>query len=168
MKPLALRQERGPRGGAKAAGRGFLQRLLDLEHLLQQLRRRLRLHRGAFGGLAALLQPEQILDPRDRVAERPVRGVDQRGGLERLRLLLRGRTLMKIRVVLARQRIEPPLQLVRVDGEPPGQPEHFEVVHSALLEIRTGPDAGPVLGFDGDLSTPRTTCHSRSSISPAD
>src|SRR5207249_680983 len=70
-------------------------------------------------------------DACDRVTEGAVGGVQPRRGLERSRLLLGWRRLMEVGVVPPRQLVESPLQLRRVDGEPPWQPEHLEVVHPA-------------------------------------
>src|SRR5437870_9171795 len=143
--PLSLGGERLPRAGVEPVRLprlGFLERLLDLEHLLEQLGRRLRLHRGALTRLAALFEPDQIFDPRDRIAERVVRGVEARGGRENLRLALRGRALMVVGVAAARELVELPLELGGVDGESSRQLEHLEVIH-ALLKMRTGPPPGP-------------------------
>src|SRR5262245_61105698 len=131
--PVPLRGQRLPRAAVQLAGRfRLLERFLDLEHLLEQLRRRLRLHRGALARVAALLEAYQVLDPRERLAQRPVRGVEARRGLEDLRLALGRRPLMEIGVAASRELVELALQLGRVDGEPSRQSEDLEVIHPLL------------------------------------
>src|SRR5262245_29146122 len=80
---VALRGERLPRARIEAAGLAsrlrLLERLLDLEHLLEQFGRRLGLHGGALAGLATLFEAHEVFDARQRIAQRPVRGVQPRG-----------------------------------------------------------------------------------------
>src|SRR5947208_1037980 len=128
---IARGDERGAAGLVEATHLRLRERLLDLEHLLQQLGRRLGLDRSALLRVTALLEADEVLDACDRIPEGAVRGVQPRRGLERPRLLLRRRRLVEVRVVEPRQLVELPLQLHRVDGEPPRQPEHLEVVHPA-------------------------------------
>src|SRR5688572_26724946 len=59
--PLPLLGERGAAGGVQSARAQVGQRLLDLEHLLQQLRWRLGLHRRAFPRVTAFFQPHDVL-----------------------------------------------------------------------------------------------------------
>src|SRR5262249_58517304 len=80
--PIALGGQRFLRGGLEPARLRLLERLLDLEHLLEQLGRRLGLHGRALTRVAALLEAHQVLDPRERIAQRPLRGVEARGGVE--------------------------------------------------------------------------------------
>src|SRR3990167_2070666 len=86
--PVAVRVE--------PAGLGLRERLLDLEHLLEQLRGRRRPDRRPLPRRAALLEPHQVLHARDPVAQRAVRGVQPRGGLERPRLRLGRRGLVEV------------------------------------------------------------------------
>ena len=144
--PIPLGRERLLRAGLEPAGLSgrlrLLERFLDLEHLLEQLGRRLWLHRGALTRLAALFEPDQVFDPRDRIAQGAVCGVEARGGLENLRLALRRRALVEIGMTAARELVELTLELGSVDGEPSRQPEHLEVIHP-LPKMRTGPPPGP-------------------------
>src|SRR5712691_6466114 len=143
--PVPLRRQGPAPRGVEAAGLRLLQRFLDLEHLREQLRRRLGLLGGARLGVTTLLEAHEVLDARDRVAQRAVRRVEPRGGLEHARLRLRGLRLVEVRVRASRQLVELPLQLGRVQTEPPGEPEDLEVIHAPyrLLKMRTGPPPGP-------------------------
>src|SRR5262245_59330853 len=99
---LALGRERLPRRIVELSGSrlgpGLGQGLLDLEHLLEQLRRRLGLHRRALLGLAPLLQPHEVFDPRERITQRAVCCVEPGRGFERAGLLLWRRRRMEIRM----------------------------------------------------------------------
>src|SRR5712691_3521286 len=167
---VALDDERGAAGLVEAARLGLRERLLDLEHLHQQLGRGLGLDRGALLRVAALLETHEVLDARDRVPEGSVGSVQPRRRLERPHLLLGRRRLVEVRVVPPRQLVELPLQLRCIDGEPPRKSEDLEVVHSltpsrSRRQNKNGPSAGPVLGGSTDPATPRTTCRIHSSTS---
>src|SRR5262249_18773155 len=136
----------------EAARSGVLQGFLDLEHLLEQLRRRLRLHRGALLRVTPFLEPHQVLDARDRITQYPVRRVQLRRGLEDLGLPLRRRGLMEVRMALPREVVELALELGDVDAQPPWQSEHLEMIHtlrSPPSEMATGPSPGPFRGGRG-------------------
>src|SRR5712692_9963501 len=126
--PVALLPERLSGGVVEHAGPGLGQRLLDLEHLGQQLGRGLRLHDRALARLPALFEPDQVFDAGDRIAERAVRRVEPRRGVQRSRLFLGRRPVVEVGMVPARQLIESPLQLGPVDVESPRESEHLEVV----------------------------------------
>src|SRR6266446_4686849 len=64
----------------------FRQRFLDLQHLLEQLARRLGLVGGALADLPPLLQRDQVLHPRERIPQGAVGAVDLRGSGQRFRL----------------------------------------------------------------------------------
>src|SRR5262249_35831952 len=125
---------------------------LDLEHLLEQLGRRLRLHHNALLRIATFLKPHQVLDPRDRIAQRPIRHIEPRRSFQDLNLPLRQRGLMEVRMALPRELVELPLELGDVDAQPPWQSEHLEMIHtlrSPPSEIATGPSPGPFHGGRG-------------------
>src|SRR5262245_23024087 len=87
--PLPLLGEPGPRGRREAVGLGLLERLLHLEHLLEQIARRHRARRRALPRLPPLLEGDQVLDPAEIVAEGAVRPVHEGRLLEGLALALR-------------------------------------------------------------------------------
>src|SRR3989454_6930314 len=127
--PLPLGPQRRPRPLIEPAGLGLGQGLLDLEHLLEQFGRRLGLDRRPFLRLPSLFQADEVLDPRDGVPQRPVGGVQPRGGVQRAGLLVEWGARVEVWVVAPRQLVELPLQLRHVDAQPTRQPEYFEVVH---------------------------------------
>src|SRR5262245_52311471 len=152
QEPIALPGERLTRGRVETTRARVLQSFLDLEHLLEQLGRRLRLHHGALLRVTPLLEPHQVLDARDRIAQRPVRRVEPRRGFQDLGLPLRRRGLMEVRMALPRELVELPLELGEVDTQPPRQPEYLEVIHalrSPPSEMATGPLPGPFRGGRG-------------------
>src|SRR5262245_15939092 len=103
VQPLTLGAQSLAGAGVEPAGFRLLQRLLDLEHLLEQLRRRLWLRGGPLAGLAAFFQPHEVFDARDRVAQRPVGRVQTSRRLEDLGLPLRGRALVEVGMTPARE-----------------------------------------------------------------
>src|SRR5437899_4048044 len=127
--PPALLGERAPGVLVEAAGAGLGQRFLDLEHLLQQLGRRLRLLARALLRLPALLEANEVVDARDRIAKRPVGGVEPRRRRERLRLVFGARAGVEVRMVAPRQLVEPLLQRRGVDPQASLEPEYLEVIH---------------------------------------
>src|SRR4030095_15582239 len=133
----------------EVAGPGLLDGLPPLEHLLEEIARRLRPRLCALARVPALLQGDEVFDARDGISERGVRAVHQRRARERGRLGLLVRRLMEIRVMDAAQLVEPPAESLAIHRELPGQPEHREVaVHAPhvhlSLKMRTGPP-GPVV-----------------------
>ena len=88
-------------GLVDAATLGFLECLLDLEHLGEQARGGFGLDRFTLLRVASLFEAKQILDPSDGVTQRAVRGVDQGGCAQGPRLILRRGTQIKVRVMLA-------------------------------------------------------------------
>src|SRR2546426_3091724 len=170
---IALSGEGLPRAGLQPVRSvrrlGLLQRFLDLEHFLQQLGRRLRFHGRALFGLAPLFEPDQILDPTDRIAQRPVCGVEPRRRVQDFGLALRGSRLVKVGVVAPGELVELALQLGTVDPEPARQSEHLEVIHRPLCpqkrERALRRARSPKLE---DPATPKTTCRIHSSTSPGD
>src|SRR5262245_13432334 len=144
--PVALPGERLARGRVETTRARLLESFLDLEHLLEQLGRRLRLHHGALARVTTFFEPHQVLDARDRIAQRPVGRVEPRRGFQDLGLPLRRRGLMEVRMTLPRELIELPLKLGEIDTQPPRQPEYLEMIHtlrSPPSEMATGPSAGP-------------------------
>jgi hypothetical protein len=74
--PLALRGERRARRVVEPPACASCKRFLDLEHLLEELRRRLRLDGVAVRcRLATFLEAHQVFDARDGIAQRAVGGV---------------------------------------------------------------------------------------------
>src|SRR5262249_23789842 len=121
----------------------LLQRLLNLEHLGEQIRGHLGLGRALLPKLSPFLECDQVLDPREGVAQRPIGAIDEGRGLEGARLRLCPRSMVEVGMVAARELVEAPLQRLRIDPELARQPEHLEVVGHGLREMRTGP-RGPV------------------------
>src|SRR5215510_5624805 len=150
--PVPLADERLARGRVEDARSGVLQGFLALEHLLEQLGRRLRLHHGALLRVTTFLEPYQVLDARDRIAQRPIGRVEPSRGFQDLGLPLRRRGLMEVRMALPRELVELALELGHVDAQPPWQPEHLEMIHtlrSPPSEMATGPSSGPFRGGRG-------------------
>src|SRR5262245_11532469 len=150
--PVALSGEHLARGRVEATRARLLGIFCDLEHFLEQLGRRLRLHQGALARVAAFLEPHQILDARDRIAQRPIRRVEPRRGFQDLGLPLRRRGLVEVGMALPRELIELPLKLDEVDAQPPREPEYLEMIHalrSPPSEMATGPSSGPFRGSRG-------------------
>src|SRR6185436_21118726 len=88
------------------------------------------------------LQPDQILHARDRVAQRAVRGVHQRGLLQRACLVVRRRLLLEVRMPLSRQLVEPLLQRGSIDRQRARQPKYVEVVQATpFTSVRKRLDA---------------------------
>src|SRR5262249_6589671 len=131
-------------------GLRLLERLLNLEHLGEQIRGHLGLGRGLLPKLSSFLEGNQVLDPREGVAQRPVGAIEEGRGLEGACLRLCPRSLVEVGMVAARELVEASLERLRIDPELPRQPEHLEVVGHDLREMRTGP-RGPVQDVGASL-----------------
>src|SRR5262249_11720493 len=103
LQPAALLAQPRGRVASEPFGLRLLQRLLHFQHLLQQLPWSLGLLRGPLACLPSFLECDQVLDPRERIAQGPVGAIDQRRLRERVGLARRVRGLVKVGVMLARQ-----------------------------------------------------------------
>src|SRR5206468_3924701 len=90
------------------------ERVLDLQHLLEEIRGRPGLDLGPLLRLPALLEGDQVRHPREGIAERPVGPVDRSRALEHRRLRLLAVHPVEVGMVPARQLVEPTLQRVQV------------------------------------------------------
>ena len=90
----------------------FLKRHVQLEHFFQQFRRNVL--RPLLPDIESILF-EQILGPRQRIAQRAIRVVQDRRRIQRHLLLLRALEREPIRMILPAERIEPPFQIFQVE-----------------------------------------------------
>src|SRR6266850_5761239 len=165
LEPAALLPEPCARLATEPLRLGLLERSLHLQHLFQELPRRLRLVGRALADLPAFLQRDQVFHAGERLAQRAVGAVDQGRLAEDLRLALGVGALVEVGMVLPRQLVETPLQGFPVHPELAGQPEHREIVgHAPFLKTTTGP-AGPAFVSSEPGLRPRTMSRTHSSIS---
>src|SRR3990172_8057574 len=114
----------------------LLEGFLHLHDLLEEVHRRPGPRVRPFPGLATVLQHDEVLDPTDRIPQRPVGAIEEGGGGQGLGLILLGGALVEVRMVDARELVEPAAELLRVQLELPRKPEHREVVVHVLTKLK--------------------------------